>query len=99
LNPSESRRLLRDLSSREDLARQLAALEQDPTSWHRCVLEHGYRLTLQQVEELLCSELDDDDLEKVAGGWEGEDNGSGGSGDGSDGSSDGSGGSGSGTGG
>lgn len=100
MSRNEARRLMADLASCGELARELAALEHDAGAWHRCAAAAGYELTGGEVEELLAARgLEDEDLEKVAGGWEDGGSGGGSGGDDGTGSSGGTGGTGGSTGG
>lgn len=67
------------------LAEAFAALGEDPESWARRARERGYELTVKEARGLVSSlrELTDDELEEVAGGWDGTSGGSGGTGGGS----------------
>ncbi|HEX2165106.1 MAG TPA: hypothetical protein VHM02_14275 [Thermoanaerobaculia bacterium] len=82
MSRTEARRLVIDLAAREDVARELAAVRQDPDLWRRRAAELGYRLDADEAVELLArrEELEDEDLEQVAGGW--DDDGTGENGDG-----------------
>lgn len=67
------------------LAERFTALGDDAEGWVRLAREKGYELTLEEARGL-CSgrrELDDDELDEVAGGWDG----TGGSGSGTGGGS------------
>lgn len=66
------------------LAERFAALGDDPEGWVRLARERGYDLTLDEARGLVSSrrELTDDELEQVAGGWDGSAGGGGGSGGG-----------------
>ena len=47
-------------------------LGQDPQAWQKHALARGYRLTLDEISGLSGSyrELDEDEIEQVAGGWD-----------------------------
>lgn len=84
MTTTEAKRLMAEIAERRDLAAELAALEGDPKAWWQRARDLGFRLSLDEVEELLAGSggLDDEDLEAVAGGWEGDGSGDDGSGDG-----------------
>ncbi len=67
------------------LAEGFAELGDDPQGWARLAREKGYEITPDEAGSLLSSrrELSDDELDEVAGGWDGDTTGgSGGSGGG-----------------
>jgi predicted ribosomally synthesized peptide with nif11-like leader len=79
------------------LAEGFAAFGDDPAGWARLAREKGYEITLEEARGLLQGrrELSDDELDEVAGGWDGDT--SGGTGGTGGGTGDGTGGSGGGT--
>ncbi len=69
-----------------DLHRLMAAAEKDPTLSEKLSMldaealvewaqEEGYHLTLEEAESVCGTELSDEDLGQVAGGWTGNQNG------------------------
>lgn len=74
MTTTEAKRLMATLAERDDLAAELATLEGDAKAWWQRARALGFLLSLAEVEELLAGSggLDDEDLEAVAGGWEGD---------------------------
>jgi predicted ribosomally synthesized peptide with nif11-like leader len=72
MSQAELGRFQRDLDCNPDLARQWATVAPGPEARAEWVRKHGYEVTLEEIEDLTTfDELSDDDLEKVAGGWDG----------------------------
>jgi len=73
-------RLMSDLRSDPTLMNEFRALGESREAWVRWGLERGYRFSVQEAEGLAASrgELSDDELDMVAGGWDGTTDGSGG---------------------
>ncbi|HEY3569662.1 MAG TPA: Nif11-like leader peptide family RiPP precursor [Thermoanaerobaculia bacterium] len=68
-------RLLGDLRKDSGMRSELEVLSDDPQAWVRWGVSHGYTLSaesLARLDEIHGDELSDDDLEKVAGGWCGD---------------------------
>ena len=64
--------LLADLQQNAGLREELEALEPDPEIWVRWAGSKGYSFTREDADRLAESrdlDISDDDLEKVAGGW------------------------------
>jgi hypothetical protein len=82
MHKSELTRLLHKLSADPRGFDELERLEGKPEAWQAWARVRGYDLSLDEARELLLSrqELDDDDLERAAGGWDGTTGGTGGSG-------------------
>lgn len=66
-------RFTEDFQNDLSLAAAFDNLSGDATAWCQLAAEKGYELTLDEAEGLISSygELSDDDLENVAGGWDG----------------------------
>jgi|GEM_PF-963084 len=66
-------RLMSGLRDDPDLMREFRALGNGREDWVRWGRQHGFRFTVEEAEPLAASrgELSDDDLEAVAGGWDG----------------------------
>lgn len=77
---TDLQRLTEDLEADAALADEFRALGDDATAWHRQAASKGYQLTFEEASGLSSSYLDlsDEELEDVAGGWDG--GGSGGTG-------------------
>ncbi|MFY9822007.1 MAG: Nif11-like leader peptide family RiPP precursor [Thermoanaerobaculia bacterium] len=63
---------LADLQQNTKLREELEALDPNPEAWIRWANSKGYSLTREDVARLAESrdlDISDDDLEKVAGGW------------------------------
>jgi predicted ribosomally synthesized peptide with nif11-like leader len=75
-------RLMRDLRNDPELMREFQELGGDREAWVRWGRDRGYRFGVDEAEGLVRSrdEMSDDDLEQVAGGWDGGGSGSGSSG-------------------
>jgi len=73
-------RLMSDLRNEPELMKELRALGESRENWVRWAGERGYRFSVQEAEGLATSrgELSDDELDMVAGGWDGTTDGSGG---------------------
>lgn len=69
----ELQRLTDDLGADAAFAEELRALGDDPGAWKREAAARGYELTMEEARGLSSSyrELSDDELEDVAGGWDG----------------------------
>lgn len=76
----EVERFTADFAADPALAEAFTALGDDPEGWVRLAREKGYDLTLEEAQGLISSqqELSDDELEEVAGGWDGSGSGTGG---------------------
>lgn len=74
-------RFITDFERNPAVAQEFTALGDDPEGWVRLAQVKGYELTLDEARGLASGyrELSDDELEEVAGGWDGT-GGSGGSG-------------------
>jgi hypothetical protein len=69
---SELDRLLGDLQKNPALFEELQGLDNDVETWARWANAKGYHFTPDEARNLAASyngEIDEDDLEKVAGGW------------------------------
>jgi predicted ribosomally synthesized peptide with nif11-like leader len=69
-------RLLGDLRTDAGLREEFEALGDDPAAWVRWGSARGYNFTPEnavKLHERFDDEISDDDLEKVAGGWCGND--------------------------
>jgi predicted ribosomally synthesized peptide with nif11-like leader len=76
MSVNEFERLLADLQTNAELRQEIEALGDDPAEWVRWGATRGYDLTpdlVSRLHERLDGEISDDDLEKVAGGWCGDD--------------------------
>lgn len=70
MSANDFNRFLNDLRDNEPLREELEALDSDPALWMSWARTKGYTFTREEagrLEETL--EISDDDLEKVAGGW------------------------------
>lgn len=74
MSTTELERFTADLRSDAGLAEEFTSLGDDPEAWVRWASAKGYRLSLEEATGLSSSysELPDEDLEKVAGGWSGD---------------------------
>jgi predicted ribosomally synthesized peptide with nif11-like leader len=70
MRSSELNRLLEALRQDAALLRESRGLLRDPDGALRWAVDHGFRLTVEDLAELCDSdrELSDDDLEQAAGG-------------------------------
>jgi predicted ribosomally synthesized peptide with nif11-like leader len=69
-------RLLGDLRTDAELRKEFEALGDDTAAWVRWGAAKGYDFTAEdaaRLRERYDDEISDDDLEKVAGGWCGND--------------------------
>ena len=75
-------RLMSDLQKSPELMQEFRALGKSREGWVRWGQERGYRFSVEEAEGLAASrgELSDDELEQVAGGWDGTTDGTGGGG-------------------
>jgi len=72
MSQSEITRLEKDLNHNPDLARRWAVVAPDPAAQARWARGEGYEVTAEEVALLSgTEELDVEELEKVAGGWDG----------------------------
>jgi predicted ribosomally synthesized peptide with nif11-like leader len=70
MSANDFNRFLTDLRHDEALREEFETLDSNPQTWMRWAATKGYSFTPQEagrLEEAL--EISDDDLEKVAGGW------------------------------
>ncbi len=76
----ETERFIKDFKNRPELSEEFTRLGDDPKAWVKLASARGYELTLEKAAGLCSSytELSDDDLEDVAGGWDGNNSGGGG---------------------
>jgi len=74
----------RDLDADPALADELRRVGPDPAARNRWAADRGYSVTAEELHELAEGELSDEELEQVAGGWDGTggDDGTGGGGTG-----------------
>lgn len=79
MSGTDLQRFTEELDADAALAGEFCALGNDPEAWHRRAASKGYNLTLEEAGALSSSyrELSDDELEDVAGGWDGSGSGSG----------------------
>jgi len=69
---SDLERFLGDLQKNPDMKREFEGVSDDPAAWVQWAAAKGYTFTPEDAEGLSLSrdvEISDDDLEKVAGGW------------------------------
>lgn len=66
-------RFTEDFQNDLSLSDAFNSLGDDATAWCQLAAEKGYELSLDEAEGLISSygELSDDELENVAGGWDG----------------------------
>lgn len=72
MKTGELERFLSDLQKNPELRRDFESLGNDPDLWVRWANERGYGFQRDEVGGLAASydgEISDDELEKVAGGW------------------------------
>jgi predicted ribosomally synthesized peptide with nif11-like leader len=72
MSMNDLERFLGELQTNSDMKREFEGLSDDPTGWVRWAETKGYHFTPEDAEGLSASrdaEISDDDLEKVAGGW------------------------------
>jgi len=76
----ELERFITDFQKDPALSKEFTHLGDDPEAWVRLATAKGYRLTVDEASGLSSSyaELSDEDLENVAGGWDGDGSGDGG---------------------
>ena len=72
-------RLVLDLDTNPGLSEEFAALGEQGEAWRHHAQTKGYHLTSEEAAGLVSSygELTDEDLESIAGGWSGDDEGGG----------------------
>lgn len=70
-------RLTLDLESNPGLSEEFSSFGDDAVAWQRHAGQKGYHLTTEEAAGLSSSfgELTDEDLEGVAGGWNGDEGG------------------------
>ncbi len=75
----QTERFIKDFQNRPELSEEFTSLGDNPEAWVKLASTRGYELTLEQASSLCSSytELSDDDLEDVAGGWDGNGGGGG----------------------
>lgn len=75
MSRADLQRFAADLEADSRLADEFGALGDEPEEWHRLAVAKGYQLTFEEARGLSSSyeELSDDELEQVAGGWDGTD--------------------------
>lgn len=73
MSREELQRFTQNLAADPDLADEFAKLGNAPEQWQREASRRGYELTLEEAKGLSASryELSEEDLEEVAGGWDG----------------------------
>lgn len=72
MSMNDYERCMSDLEQNAALRDELNALEADPGAWACWAGTKGYTLTREEamgLAEYVDREISDDDLEKVAGGW------------------------------
>lgn len=81
MSRADLQRFTDDLAADDALASEFGALGDDAEAWYRHAAGKGYDLTAEEAAGLCSSylELSDDELEEVAGGWDGSGSGSSGS--------------------
>lgn len=69
----ELERFTADAEKDPGMADEISRLEGDPQALVRWAAQHGYQLTADEARGLAASvgELSDEELENVAGGWDG----------------------------
>lgn len=82
MSRADLQRFTEDLRADAALAKEFGGLGDDPEAWRSQAASKGYQLTTDEAGGLSAShrDLSDDELEDVAGGWDGSETGSGGGG-------------------
>lgn len=84
MSRADLQRFTEDLQTDAALAEEFGVLGDDPEAWRSQAAGKGYQLTTEEAGGLSAShrDLSDDELEDVAGGWDGSGSGSGSGGSG-----------------